>query len=240
MPSKLKHIISLFLLLAVVFTATTICYGNSAEPPAIVFIVPNAPHDLDISFKGENDFTEAKRMDKSFESYFYFYARSLKSTDELIFQVASGSGSYEITLEKPMKTYSNIFSLDYKTGKLTPGKLPWRTALFVLLRISLTLLIEGFIFFLFGYRKLRSWIAFLIINLVTQGWLNIAVSGARPYDSYLILGLIIYEFLILIAELIAFPLAVREHKAGRTLLYVIAANLLSLIAGGYLITVLPV
>ena len=36
----------------------------------------------------------------------------------------------------------------------------------------MTLLIEGALFFAFGFRKKLSWVLFIIINLITQGLLN--------------------------------------------------------------------
>ena len=95
-------------------------------------------------------------------------------------------------------------------------------------------------FYLFGYRRKESWLIFLIINLLTQGVLNIWLNGSfTPLDSYIIFSLVFGEILVLIIEMIAFLILVKEHHRLRIALYVIIANLLSLIAGGYLITVLP-
>ena len=108
------------------------------------------------------------------------------------------------------------------------------------MRIIMTLAIEAIIFWLFGFRNKKSWIAFLIINIITQGALNIWLNGSAPLASYLIFSLIFMEFVVIIAEVIAFLAILKERGRGRTLLYVIAANFLSLLAGGYIITVLPV
>jgi len=97
------------------------------------------------------------------------------------------------------------------------------------------------IFWLFGFRQRRSWLIFLAINLVTQGALNLWLNnGGSLIPSYLIISLIIGEFFVFLAELIGFSYFIKEHKKGRILIYVIVANLLSLIAGGYIISVLPV
>ena len=104
----------------------------------------------------------------------------------------------------------------------------------------MTLAIEAIIFWLFGFRNKKSWIAFLIINIITQGALNIWLNGSAPLASYLFFSLIFMEFFVIIAEIIGFLAILKERGRGRTLLYVIAANLLSLLAGGYIITVLPV
>jgi hypothetical protein len=47
------------------------------------------------------------------------------------------------------------------------------------------------------------------------------------------------EILIFIAEIKAFLMIIKTQRL-RTVLYVLTANLMSLLAGGYIITVLPV
>jgi hypothetical protein len=105
----------------------------------------------------------------------------------------------------------------------------------------LTLLIEGIVFWLFRFKQKRSWIMFFAINLITQGalntWLN---SGGSPMPSYLIFSLIVGEFFVFITEMIALPILIKEHKKSYILAYAFLANLISLIVGGYIITVLPV
>jgi len=56
----------------------------------------------------------------------------------------------------------------------------------------------------------------------------------------LVFSLIGGEIVVFIVEIIAFLILVNEHGRLRTASFVVLANLLSLIAGGYLITVLPV
>jgi hypothetical protein len=105
----------------------------------------------------------------------------------------------------------------------------------------LTLLLEGIIFYIFGYRQKRSWFVFLAVNLVTKGVLNIWLnSEGSLMSSYLILSLIIGEFFVFTAEITAFPVFIKEHKTSRILIYVFVANIISLITGGYIISVLPV
>lgn len=65
-------------------------------------------------------------------------------------------------------------------------------------------------------------------------------NGGSLIPSYLLISLIIGEFFVFVAELIGFPYFIKEHKKSRILIYVIVANLMSLIAGGYIISVLPV
>jgi len=231
----------IFITLALIFlTYTSICYANSAEPPSILIIVYNAPDDLEISIGSGNNIVKAKRTDKSFESYYTFYSMDMKIAGDYNIKVTTGNSHFEISLDEPLKFYNNIYTLDLKNQTLTPGKSLLRSIALVSSRVILTLLIEGFIFYLFGYRQKRSWIVFLIINLITQGILNIWINGVSPLQSYIIIGLISMEILIFIVEAFAYLIAVKERKALITFLYVITANFLSLLVGGYLITKLPV
>jgi hypothetical protein len=155
--------------------------------------------------------------------------------------VTTADESFEITLDTPPQTYQNIYTLALKNRKLIPGESLKRSVAMVFLRIILTLIFEAGIFYLFGYRKKRSWLVFLIANLLTQCALNIwLASSVTPGDSYIVLNLIFGEFCVFVIELAVFLFAIHEHRRWRTALYVLVANVVSLIVGGYLITVFPV
>jgi hypothetical protein len=130
-----------------------------------------------------------------------------------------------------------------KDRKLIPGTLPARNFVIWSIRIILTLLIEALVFYLFGYRQKRSWAVFLGTNLVTQTALFVWLSFlATPLmgSTYLILDLIIGEFFVFLIEMLVFLIFVNEKRRWMTAGYVILANLVSVIAGGYLIALLPV
>jgi hypothetical protein len=214
--------------------------GNKVLLKIVLIIVPNAPEDLEISIGSDNLYAKANITDKHIEKYYTFYSQELGNVNKYNININTGDKSFEILIEEPLKKYNNIYTLDLVKQTLTPGKLLTRSVFLVSLRIALTLLIEALVFWLFGFRSKRSWIVFLAINLITQGALNIWLNGFLPLGSYLVFSLIFGEFLVFIAEIIVFLTIVKEHRPMRTLLYVIAANLLSLFAGGYIITVLPI
>jgi len=108
------------------------------------------------------------------------------------------------------------------------------------MRVIFTLLIEGCIFWLFGFRSKKSWMLFLVINLVTQGALNLWLDSFAITQSYLIIALFIGEIPVFIAETAVFSIAAKEHKVLRRIVYTLFANTASLVAGGFLITLLPV
>jgi hypothetical protein len=214
------------------------CYANAAAPPEILIIVPNAPGDLEIRLMPEN--LEAHRDDKGLESHFTIYSQKIRNTEHTII-VATGVTQFEIFLDTPLDSYGNVFTLDLEKRTLIPGETLSRSVTNISLRVLLTLTIEGVIFFLFGYRRRWSWIVFLVTNIITQAGLNIWLNASTtPWQSYVIFSLIFGEFLVFIVEIIVLLLLIREFPRWRTAVYVVVANLVSLIAGGFILTILPV
>ncbi|MBU3145415.1 hypothetical protein [Clostridium sp. CF012] len=215
--------------------------ANSAEPPSLVILINNPPDDLSIVLVSNENQPKARVRRVAWEGYYAFYSRDMQASGVYTFKVTTKGESFECTLGEPLQGYNNVFTLDVSNRKFTPGKYPFRSVLLVSIRLLLTLLLEGIIFLIFRFRQKRSWVVFLAINLVTQGVLNIFLnSRASLMPSYLIFSLIIGEVFVFAAEMIAFPIFIEEHKKSRILIYVFIANLISLIVGGYIISVLPV
>jgi hypothetical protein len=241
MACKWKPVAAFLLSALLIIGIPKISYGNSAAPPSIIIIVPNAPDDLEISIGSGDNLSKAARRDRVVESYFVFYRFDLKETKDYTLHVSTKGEVFDAVMYGQIGDYNRIYTLSLKNRTLVPGKLLWRDILLVSMRVLLTLAIEAAIFWLFGYRSRISWISFLVINLITQGWLNIWLNSYHtPVDSYVILSLIFGEFLVYFAEFIAFLAAVREKRPLVAFLYVLVANTLSLVAGGFLITVLPI
>lgn len=215
--------------------------ANSAEPPSLVILINNPSDDLSIVLISNENKPEAIVRRVAWEGYYVFYSRDLQKDGEYTFKVTSNGESFECTLEAPLQHYNNVVTLDVSNRELKPGKYPFRSGLLVSIRVLLTLLLEGIIFWLFRFRKKRSWLIFLAINLVTQGALNIWLnSGGSLLPSYLIISLIVGEFFVFVAEMIALPSFIKEHKKSRIIICAVVANFISLITGGYIISVLPV
>ena len=114
--------------------------------------------------------------------------------------------------------------------------------------LALTLVLEGLVFLIFGYRQKRSWLVFLLVNLVTQLGVNLCIycvaspTALEPYAALIYLGLLLYtpmEILVLAAEAIAFSRLLKEHRKRRAVGYAFVANLFSWALGGALLAVLP-
>ena len=233
--------------------------ANSAEPPCLTIVVVGAPEDLELSLVdadgAETVQLEKLRSSRGWETYFrYFYNHDFRFGEDVELtdlQLAVTIGGNTTLLGLPEETfehYNNVLLLDLSELKQFPDAIPTqymlrselypgRMMLVIGLRVLLTLLIEGILFWAFGYRQAYSWGMFFCINILTQLFLNLLIGSARM-DSYVLVFYYLLEAVIILAEAIAFPLALQE-KRGRSVPYAIAANLVSMFIGGMMIANLP-
>ena len=98
-----------------------------------------------------------------------------------------------------------------------------------------TLVIEGIIFCLFGFRKARSWAIFLAVNVVTQLGLHLVMGAEAARSGWYFLSyfftLLIPELVIWAAEAAAYAALLKEHSRGRRVGCAILANAASFAAG---------
>ncbi len=221
----------------VLFSFIRVGLANAAEPPSILIIVPHAPDDLEISIWSNDNYVKADISESLTENYYTFYSSELRHSVEYRLKINTKDTEYVILFDEPLQSYNNIYMLDLENQSLTPGKSLARSVKLVSIRIALTLLIEGLVFFYFGYRKKRSWVIFLVTNLLTQGALNIWLNGFTPLASYLIFALIFAEIWVIISEAIVFTVLLKEQRRSQAVKYVLVANVLSLLVGMGLISV---
>ena len=98
-----------------------------------------------------------------------------------------------------------------------------------------TLLIEGALFWLFGFRERRGWLVFLAVNTATQVGLHLAVGSILPQAGWHFLNytltILIPELIIWAAEAAAYAFLLREHSRGQRVGYAFAANFASFVLG---------
>ena len=101
-----------------------------------------------------------------------------------------------------------------------------------------TLLIEGVLLYVFGYRSKKSWKRFLLVNLITQGgfavYLAVTVLN-HGVSGWSLLFYIPIELVITLAEVLLDRWLLTEKGKGRAMGYAIAANLCSAVVGLWLI-----
>lgn len=233
---KALHLVATIFLLISVFVIGA--SANSAEPPSVTIVVQNPPEDFScMLIAGENKLPPSVKK-VAWESQYLFHYGALSSEVDYRLEVTADGETYICEFPSRLSQYSGIFTLDLGSRKLSTGHHPMRSIMLVAIRLISTLAIEGVVFFLFGYRQKSSWKIFLIVNIITQGLLNIFLNGL--VSGYIILALIFGEFFVFLGEMIAFPIALKEKSKLRAVLYALAANSASLWLGWELLSHLPV
>lgn len=97
-----------------------------------------------------------------------------------------------------------------------------------------TLIVEGVLLWLFGFRARRDWLVFLIVNLVTQTGLHLwaaeylVVNGSSAFQY---MALLMVELPILVVELVVYVFLLKEHSRLRRAAYAACANVASYAVG---------
>lgn len=230
-------------LLAVVLCAIPVS-ANSAEPPGLTVLVLSPPEELELFLQiSEQEQVKLEKKSKLWEDYYQFYHSTSPGDMTLggLKLVGRGSG-VEKNFALPQgafSKYNNLVTLDWKSGSVSLGQPAWRTPLLVALRVGLTLLIEGAVFWLLGYRKKGSWLLFLVVNLITQTGLNLMINGP-DLRGYWFLGFLLAEIVIIAVETAVYMGWLKEREKARAAIFGLSANILSAWVGGYLIHILPV
>ena len=122
---------------------------------------------------------------------------------------------------------------DFATGELTEA--PYLASLILQFVVSLvsTIVIEGLLLLLFGFKLRDNLLVFLLVNIITQVFLAaVTVITQFKYGVFTaIFAVMFVEFLILIAESLVFARFLKGKTTGRRVAYAITANLVSLIFG---------
>lgn len=234
-------------------------WANSAEPPSLTILVRGGPADLKMAVRvtdgknlREKELELVKRPGARYYRWYDLTPWVLENWYHMGPQVevsllAWGEGvSLEVPLENPptdhYASYARLQTLDLEKGALLPGERPfWWILLKIALRVGATLLLEGLVFWWFGYRKKDSWITFFVSNLLSQAFLNAILmgQGAGPYNGLAVL-LLFVEPVVFLGELLLLCVFIKEKKRWVTALYSLLANLVSLAFGWWLIDLFPV
>lgn len=221
--------------------------ANSAEPPMVWILIPGTYDHIEGVLVVDSLIIKGWVNENKTESYIRFYYSSIPDFNRLEeidgsdaqFFITLNNKQYMIQTDIRGSGYNDLYTLDVETQTLIKGKTFERDAFLVSLRLVSTLILEGLIFFLMGYRTRRTWILFLIINLITQGFLNILINSGNPVNVYMLFALIVYESLIIMVEEVVLLLSIREGKKRKLFFTILLANLLSLFLGGWFILNLP-
>jgi hypothetical protein len=233
----------LILLLLLIISPVQPVSANTPPLPNIVIYVEDPPEDFSIVLVTSEE-SELPNIVKGRQGNYYafnFWGLGIEDETGYTFQATANEEDTTLFIEGPLPSRTeNYYILNIETQKLTEGPptFPWLSAVLIGARLLLTLAIEALIFFILGYRQARSWIVFLIFNVITQGILFVWMNQFSPFFNYSY-ALIPGEFIVYAVETVGLPIFIREKKVFRTVLFAIVANTASLILGGLLLT-LPV
>lgn len=220
--------------------------ANSTLPPNIEITVMNAPEDLILTLifsEGESE--ELRFIRDELKTVYYYFNYDLKIEDFDNMKLKVTSKDYNFIFDVPSDTfvkYDNRLVLDLNEQSLKLQDRSVYIMTVILMRVILTLIIEGAFFCVFGYQKLKSWLIFLFTNLFTQGVLNylftvmVVPPDTRGYFSTLY---VLVELFVIVFECLIFSFLVNEHSRQRGFKYALYANLTSLILGGAIMAMIP-
>jgi len=216
--------------------------ANAAEPPGLTVIVNNPPEGLNLTLQLDNEDTAPLVAEHRFwEGQYKFYYHDIPGSRDYIKNAALIVTYPGVITALPVPKeyfgYDKQITLDLETNEIIQGQTPWRAPLLAAMRVILTLIIEGAIFFAFGYRTKQSIKLVLITNLISQTTLNIIFIGA---EGYWFLMYILVEIVVFTLESLIYKDWLAEHGQKRAVLYALTANAASLFLGGWMISSLPV
>jgi len=135
--------------------------------------------------------------------------------------------------ELARQTYQHQLTYNYETGSISQRSIIMTYVIQFFSTLLPTLLIEGLILLLFGFSLMKSFKAFIWVNLATQVVLTASLGTTAitqgMFTAYLLAVPI--EIVIIIAESIAFSRLLQEHTRGRRVGFAITANVVSILAG---------
>ncbi len=162
----------------------------------------------------------------------------INENDQLIISEVIEMKSYDFDIIWDLSDVVFSDEVTYDAGSILGlGENPFYESSYyvdMVIRLVVSILIEGLIFFAFGFRKKWTYITFAIINVISQVGLTLGTmySYYRGDSAYgTIFVLFFGEFLIFTGEMFFLTLLVREKKWYVRTLVVFLANMLSLVIG---------
>ena len=147
--------------------------------------------------------------------------------------IVTESGKVAVSEPRTRETLQSSVVYDFATGELTDT--PYLGTLLLQFAVSLvsTVIIEGLLLILFGFKLRDNLAVFLLVNIITQVVLAaVTVIIQFKYGVFAaIFAVMLVEFLILVSESLVFARFLKGRSTGRRVAYAITANLVSLTFG---------
>ena len=162
----------------------------------------------------------------------------INTSNQLIISEVIVMESYDLNISWDLSGVNFSDEITYEAGLILGlNENPfyeWRYYFDMIIRLVVTVALEGLIFFAFGFRKRWTYITFVFINVISQVGLTMGTiySFYRGDHAYGTIFIFIFgEFLIFILEMLFLTLLIREKKWYVRTLVVFLANMISLVLG---------
>jgi hypothetical protein len=244
----MKKFLSVFFLIIIfMFIRSDHIKANSAEPPMLWILIPGTYDTIEGVLVVDSIVIHGWVNENKTESYIRFYYSSIPDFNrqepidgsDAVFFITLDNKQYMIKADIRASGYNDLYTFDVDSLALIKGKTWVRDATLVSVRLFSTLILEALVFFMLGYRHRRTWILFLLVNLLTQGFLNIWLNSDMPQNVYMLFVLMVAEAVIIVVEEAVLLFTVKEGKIPKLFVTILLANLLSLFLGGWFIVNMP-
>lgn len=147
--------------------------------------------------------------------------------------IVTKSGEVKVSAPYTRKVLQSSVTFDYVTGKVTVTSQLRAYGVQFLTTFSATVLLEGVLLLLFGFRLRDNWKVFFLVNLLTQIVLTVTVGAVLIINGPLAAFLVQFpmELMIMGAEAWLYQKFLIGQSRARRIVYGIAANIFSWIAG---------
>ena len=256
-PAALAAALLLLLLLFQPARAASLTGSGREHPPILTMVALGAPKDMSVTIHIHKKdevipILLYSRQQLWERQYFLFREGTIRITAwygnpvdlkdaELVFE--SGNETRTLPVTDDMLHGTGQHSEDYVTYRwssntLSSGLPWWRTPVAYALWIAVSWIVEGIVFFLYGYRKTKSWIYLLLINLVTTGLHHTTIAGLFIPSDHIRLYLFTVPLLMLVEILVSLPL-LKERTPDKAISCTLVGNVLSQIVLVLLIGRMP-
>ena len=256
-PAALIAALLLLLLLFQPVHASSLTGSGREHPPIFTVLALGAPKDMSVTIQIHKKdevipIPLSSRRQLWERQYFLFRESTIRITAwygnpvdlkdaELVFE--SGDETRILPVTDDMLHGTGQHSEDYVTYRwnsntLTSGLPWWRTPIAYALWIAVSWIVEGVVLFLYGYRKAKSWIYLILINLVTTGLHHATIAGLFVPSDRIRIYLFAVPLLLLVEILISLPV-LKERTPDKAISCTLVGNVLSQIVLALLIGRMP-
>ena len=242
-----RPIRSLLLLLLALTALTVSALADNAPKPQLTVLVENPPQEtyyLDLVAEGYHASTVqggsgaplygdllGRELRPGVRSHYFFYTGI--PTDYQIL-VVTESGETWLSPPCARRALQSSVTVDWEARTVTVPSVARSYLLQFLCTLLPTLLLEGVVLLLFGYRRRRSFLTFLWVNLLTQGAMSLYLAvrlTTGGFSGWILFAYVPMELAILLAELLLYRRFLPERGKTEATLYAVCANLSSALLG---------